>query len=55
VAGGWEEAIQLGFGGVCRQAAGWMCESRCWGGGGREREGAREEEEERQESVIQGL
>ncbi len=54
VAGGGEEAIKLGFG-VCRQAAGRMCESRCCGGGGRERERAREEEEERHENVIQGL
>ncbi len=57
MAGGGEEAIQLGFG-VCRQAgrpAGRMCESRCCGGGGRDREGARQEEEERQESVTQGL
>ncbi len=58
MAGGGEEAIQLGFG-VCRQAgrqaAGRMCESRCCGGGGREREGAGQEEEERQDSVTQGL
>jgi hypothetical protein len=54
VAGGGEEAIQLGLG-VCRQVASRMCESRCCGGGGREREGAREEEEKKQENVIQSL
>jgi len=40
VSGGGEEAIQLGFG-VCRQAAGRMCETRCCGGGGTERGGDR--------------
>jgi len=43
------------FGFAGRQTAGRMCESRCCGGAGREREGVREEEEERQESGTQGL